>query len=760
MTPPRQGGFLQQRQANAEFAVRQAAGEASPYSPASPQRNTFGGSNNVPTTKGLPPRPLTRNYSSNDVPSGNRRWEDFDGIENLPLKPRRLSQNQRPYSTMSISDFTLPMPDYAGGNFARPGSADGSPQRQSPRPGNPPRQGTNTDMHALAGVPPASTNIKQRGLPPRSQSLDALPQYPPRPYRTSASGNGSPTRRSPSPMKKPNQLPGTPNSIKRVSMDRSAPPARGGRRGSASEGEVKTAAAAKIATASIIARPPALLRQDSGTAPAPNPGPSMPRSSPSTNLITESAEQGSSEAKPEEKTNQNAPDLRQPSPLAQNTLPSPPSSPVRSSETIAARPPAPTIPQVSAPPPSVLESPVAAPAPAEAVVRTATPLPFEKASSKTLKSRLRRALSFSSASALKTSRDSAYTTDDFGAATNLPSRGLYAQGGRASGSTDNLSISSTASSASVVLRKMGKGMKRGLNIFRKGSSKEKNKEMSAIDEYVAEASKGPVVGHGHLEGVNVDPHDVTGGGTHFPSFVDDDEGRPGLASLAEEAGEEGEESSTDRRKSLMLGERPMPSELQPGNTVSGVNAEENGYIASRQRNGATPKGILKNIDDPYGLKGTSFGQRAATPLSVPPSLTAHSNDSDLTITLADPPTSFSALPNIDAGPSLAFGSPAPSETNSTASSPTKSAKFPISYAAAVAAPMTPGNRGPSARIKFAPQITVFDTWHGTEYDRRGEIATCARLTPILAQRIKEELNAFKMDEMMVHEQSRVYTHFF
>jgi hypothetical protein len=31
-----------------------------------------------------------------------------------------------------------------------------------------------------------------------------------------------------------------------------------------------------------------------------------------------------------------------------------------------------------------------------------------------------------------------------------------------------------------------------------------------------------------------------------------------------------------------------------------------------------------------------------------------------------------------------------------------------------------------------------------EYDRRGDIATCNRLTPMLAQQIKEELNSFKM----------------
>lgn len=45
---------------------------------------------------------------------------------------------------------------------------------------------------------------------------------------------------------------------------------------------------------------------------------------------------------------------------------------------------------------------------------------------------------------------------------------------------------------------------------------------------------------------------------------------------------------------------------------------------------------------------------------------------------------------------------------------------------------------------FSPRIVFFETWPSGEYDRRGEVATCNRLTPMLAQQIKEELNTFKM----------------
>ena len=58
-------------------------------------------------------------------------------------------------------------------------------------------------------------------------------------------------------------------------------------------------------------------------------------------------------------------------------------------------------------------------------------------------------------------------------------------------------------------------------------------------------------------------------------------------------------------------------------------------------------------------------------------------------------------------------------------------------------PGTP--RSMAARnISFSPRLQFHDTWPSGEYDRRGEIATCNRLTPMLAQQIKEELNSFKM----------------
>ncbi|GJE99771.1 hypothetical protein PsYK624_160420 [Phanerochaete sordida] len=67
---------------------------------------------------------------------------------------------------------------------------------------------------------------------------------------------------------------------------------------------------------------------------------------------------------------------------------------------------------------------------------------------------------------------------------------------------------------------------------------------------------------------------------------------------------------------------------------------------------------------------------------------------------------------------------------------------------------------PSKRLAFATNLSVYDTFPSSVYDRRSEPATWSRLTPALAQRIKEELNSYKMEEMEVHANSRVHTQFF
>lgn len=62
-------------------------------------------------------------------------------------------------------------------------------------------------------------------------------------------------------------------------------------------------------------------------------------------------------------------------------------------------------------------------------------------------------------------------------------------------------------------------------------------------------------------------------------------------------------------------------------------------------------------------------------------------------------------------------------------------------------------------VSFSSEILLFETYGEEDYDRRPEIATCNQLTPQLAQMIKAELNELK-DEMIIHEESRCYTHYY
>lgn len=64
------------------------------------------------------------------------------------------------------------------------------------------------------------------------------------------------------------------------------------------------------------------------------------------------------------------------------------------------------------------------------------------------------------------------------------------------------------------------------------------------------------------------------------------------------------------------------------------------------------------------------------------------------------------------------------------------------------APVTPAGTYQKRNATFSPRIVFYDTFPPAEYDRRGEIATCNRLTPLLAQQIREELNSFKMVSML------------
>lgn len=99
--------------------------------------------------------------------------------------------------------------------------------------------------------------------------------------------------------------------------------------------------------------------------------------------------------------------------------------------------------------------------------------------------------------------------------------GIYNGQGGFTGSTDNISISSTASSASIMLRKMGHGMKKGGRSI-KGLFRPKSViGVPAADGPITQPSIGQVSlvtveAERQKVNVNVNPHDQVGGGTGYP----------------------------------------------------------------------------------------------------------------------------------------------------------------------------------------------------------------------------------------------------
>ena len=134
------------------------------------------------------------------------------------------------------------------------------------------------------------------------------------------------------------------------------------------------------------------------------------------------------------------------------------------------------------------------------------------------------------------------------------------------------------------------------------------------------------------------------------------------------------------------------------------------------------------------------------------SLEAPKVDSAASLT-SSPSSSTKTIPNdkdmvtaADKGPSFAYTHPAANSSAPVLSSMI-SRTAPISK--------TPSAPGLGKKISFAQNLAIYDTFSASVYDRRSEPSTANRLTPALAQRIKEELNSFKMEEMEVHSASRI-----
>jgi hypothetical protein len=284
--------------------------------------------------------------------------------------------------------------------------------------------------------------------------------------------------------------------------------------------------------------------------------------------------------------------------------------------------------------------------------------------------------------------------------------GIYSgQGKIFSGSTDNLSISSTASSASIMIRKMGKGMKKStrslVGLFRPKSVIGVPAADSAVPTSgLAEVSMVTVEAERQRVNVNAVTRDQPGGVTGYPKLERNSLEAaaatfPGASSSNDSLSSAGDNGA---RKSILGGERERAEVLA-----------------------AVKKGILKR-------SGTDSDNSSPTIRAVDTkSASFNVNDS--------PQSSAPSTPNDDSQGHRRTGSVAINGEDYFMSA----LRLPGNVKSM---PGTP--QGTKRNAKFSPRIQFHDTWPSQEYDRRGEIATCNRLTPMLAQQIKEELNTFKM----------------
>ncbi|KAK1076896.1 bud neck involved protein [Friedmanniomyces endolithicus] len=282
--------------------------------------------------------------------------------------------------------------------------------------------------------------------------------------------------------------------------------------------------------------------------------------------------------------------------------------------------------------------------------------------------------------------------------------GIYSGQGGFSGSTDNLSISSTASSASMMLRKMGRGAKKSARsikgLFRPksvigvpaadgpisvGTSAPVQPSMAQVSMVTVEAERDKV-------NVNAEASETAAGITGFPKLERNSIDAASAAAAPDTRGSADGSDSLSRR------------------SIVGSEKDRAEVLA------AVRKGILKR-------SGTS--SPGASPVIKP-------NDAGLAHVTELVESPASSMPGM------------PQDGAQLRSTSLNGDYFTPRLVATKSVPSTPG--GSKGNISFSPRIQFHDAWSATEYDRRGEIATCNRLTPMLAQQIKEELNTFKMHQ--------------
>jgi hypothetical protein len=174
--------------------------------------------------------------------------------------------------------------------------------------------------------------------------------------------------------------------------------------------------------------------------------------------------------------------------------------------------------------------------------------------------------------------------------------------------------------------------------------------------------------------------------------------------------------------------------------------------------------------DPDHIDGLRHNPRSsplteAAPFSLPPLTFESSSPLDTSFSLNATSSSISSGKGVLAAPSIASShseGQGQHRTSAIFQNPTFNSSAPALslslLSASTKSPPTLTHRSqtaPPKRLTFASNLSVYDTFPPAVYDRRSEPATWNRLTPALAQRIKEELNSYKMEEMEVHAASRI-----
>ncbi|OAV97311.1 hypothetical protein, variant 2 [Puccinia triticina 1-1 BBBD Race 1] len=221
-------------------------------------------------------------------------------------------------------------------------------------------------------------------------------------------------------------------------------------------------------------------------------------------------------------------------------------------------------------------------------------------------------------------------------------------------------------------------------------------------------------------------------GANIEGLIDSCIGNP-LKSVEELRGDDDDPEALD--------EYDMESLFGNAPSTEGSSSRRAGLRPRPSKEAVPKKGILKNAQNFSQEQHLSPGSFQSKPISA-----ATTPDSPQPRALAEDPATAATgglLPQLGkpgqgVGAAIDFGSAGPN------------------LSLAIAGTEVSKDR----RATFAQHLSVHTTWPPAIYDRRGELATCNRLTPTLAQRIKEEINAFKMEEMEVHYASRVHTHFF